>query len=233
MKSANSISATGRSPCSAIPIATPTIADSARGVSITRCLTELVEEAVRDLEDAAAGAHVLAEEDHAVVRGHLVVQGVGDRGDERLLAHASSSANTCRPTSAGSGSGASQAHVIAASTSALSSSCTRLDAVVVGEATTDQVGDEPVDRIAVAMLLDLGTAPVRLVVVVGRVREVPVGLALDQGRALAGPRPVVGILHGPIAPEHVAAVDHDARHPVARGPARDVLAPPSACPGAR
>ena len=42
MKSANSISAIGSSPCSAIPIATPTMPDSASGVSITRCLAELV-----------------------------------------------------------------------------------------------------------------------------------------------------------------------------------------------
>src|SRR5688572_3447157 len=37
MKSANWISATGRSPCRAMPMATPTMEDSASGVSITRC----------------------------------------------------------------------------------------------------------------------------------------------------------------------------------------------------
>jgi hypothetical protein len=36
-KSANCISQTGRSPTTAAPTAVPTIPDSARGVSITRC----------------------------------------------------------------------------------------------------------------------------------------------------------------------------------------------------
>ena len=54
-------------------------------------------------------------------------------------------------------------------------------------------------------------------------RHEPVGLALDQRRTLAGPRPLVRRLHRPVAREDVVAVDHDPGEPVALGAARDVL----------
>jgi hypothetical protein len=59
-------------------------------------LAELVEEPLRDPEDTPAHGDVLAEHDDPVVGGHLIVEGVVDRGDDVLLGHAvpSSSANT-------------------------------------------------------------------------------------------------------------------------------------------
>src|SRR4029079_17886008 len=79
-------------------------------------LSALGHEPLGDLEHAAAGADVLTDQHDAVVGRHLVVEGVPDRGDEVLLRHASPSAKTLRVEVDGSGSGASQAAVIAAST---------------------------------------------------------------------------------------------------------------------
>ena len=67
MKSANWISATGSSPCSAIPIAMPTIPDSASGVSITRSSPNSVHQPVGDPEHAAPRADVLAEQHDPLV----------------------------------------------------------------------------------------------------------------------------------------------------------------------
>ena len=66
------ISAIGRSPVIAAPIAAPRIACSEIGVSRTRNGPNLLVEADRRLEHAARLADVLAEEDDAVVALHLL-----------------------------------------------------------------------------------------------------------------------------------------------------------------
>ena len=73
-------------------------------------VSELGEEILRHAEDPAARRDVLAEHHDALVRGHLVVQGVVDRRDDVLLGHSPSrSKNTCRSRVDGSGSAAFQA----------------------------------------------------------------------------------------------------------------------------
>ena len=71
-------------------------------------------------------------------------------------------------------------------------------------------------------LLDLLARTVGLVVVVRRVREEAVSLALDQGRSFARPSTVVRLLHHPEAREDVVAVDHEPGDPVPFGSTRDV-----------
>ena len=68
MKSANWISATGSRPCSAIPIATPTIAGLGQRRVDDALLAELLQEPLRHPEHAAPGADVLAQDDDALVR---------------------------------------------------------------------------------------------------------------------------------------------------------------------
>ena len=70
MKSENCISQTGRIPTTAAPTAVPMIADSARGVSITRSPPNSSDEPVGDLEGAAEHADVLAHQEHALVGAH-------------------------------------------------------------------------------------------------------------------------------------------------------------------
>ena len=185
-------------------------------------LAELVEEPLRHLEDTPAGPDVLTEEHDPIVGGELVVQRVTDRGDEVLLAHGAPSKNTCRVAVSGRGSGASHAAWIARLDLRSQLVVDALDPGVIHEAVLDQVGGEAIDRVVVAVLLDLLAAPVRLVVVVGGVRQEPVRLALDQGGPVARPGAVVGLLHRRVAPEDVVPVDDDARHAVARRARGDV-----------
>ena len=71
-KSANCISATGRMPIIAAPVAPPTIAVSESGASSTRHGAELLLEAERHLERAAVDADVLADHEDALVAAHLL-----------------------------------------------------------------------------------------------------------------------------------------------------------------
>ena len=82
----NCISATGRMPIIAAPTAAPTIAVSAIGVSMTRLLAELADEAVGDLEGATVDADVLAQEEDPLVAGHLLPEPFADRVDVGGLA---------------------------------------------------------------------------------------------------------------------------------------------------
>ena len=66
------ISAIGRSPVIAAPIAAPTIACSLIGVSRTRSGPNSVEQPHGRLEHAAGGADVLADEHHGRVAVHLL-----------------------------------------------------------------------------------------------------------------------------------------------------------------
>ena len=79
MKSMNCISATGRMPMYAAPIAAPTMAVSEIGVSMTRASPKRSMQALGDLERAAVGADVLAEQEHALVARHLLEERLADR----------------------------------------------------------------------------------------------------------------------------------------------------------
>ena len=166
---------------------------------MTRSLAELLEEPVRDPEHAAAGADVLAEQDDAVVVGHLVVQRVADRGDDVLLgsrlrpprtrgACARRRVGVRRLPGRGDRAVDLGLDLVARSARAPPRSAMPLLA---------QVRREPVDRVVVACLLDLLARAVGLVVVVGGVREEAVRLALDQRGALAGARAVVRLASSP------------------------------------
>ena len=80
-KSMNCISATGRMPMYAAPMAAPTIAASEMGVSMTRAAPKRADQPLGDLERAAVGADVLAEQEHPLVAGHLGDQRVPQRLD--------------------------------------------------------------------------------------------------------------------------------------------------------
>ena len=67
MKSANSISAIGSSPSMAIPIAMPTIPDSASGVSITRASPKSSRKPFETLKTPPRAPDVLAEQDDTVI----------------------------------------------------------------------------------------------------------------------------------------------------------------------
>ena len=76
------ISTIGRSPFTAEPKAAPASASSEMGVSNTRRWAVLLVEAGRRRENAAGCGDVLAEEDHALIEGELLVERVVDRGAE-------------------------------------------------------------------------------------------------------------------------------------------------------
>jgi len=78
-----------------------------------------------------------------------------------------------------------------------------------------QVLRELEERVVAAGLLDLLAAPVAPVVVVRGVRHEPIRLALDQRRPAAVAGAAHGLLHGPVAGEHIVPVHRDAREPVA------------------
>ena len=71
MKSMNWISQTGRMPMYDAPIAEPTIAASEMGVSMTRCLAELLLQPFGDLEGSAVDADVFTHDEDPLVGGHL------------------------------------------------------------------------------------------------------------------------------------------------------------------
>ena len=96
-KSANCISAIGRRPYTAAPIAAPAIMPSVSGVSRTRLVAELGPQALGGAEDAALLADVLAHDHDALVALHLLVHGRPDGLEDVLLGHQS-----CPPSSIGS-----------------------------------------------------------------------------------------------------------------------------------
>ena len=75
MKSMNCISATGRMPIIAAPIAAPTIAVSEIGVSMTRSAAERLEQTLGRLEGAAVDADVFADDEDPLVALHLLARG--------------------------------------------------------------------------------------------------------------------------------------------------------------
>ena len=69
----------GFRPAIAAPMPAPTMTDSAIGVSFTRFVAELFEEALRDGVGAAVGADVLAHEEDALVVLELLAQRLAER----------------------------------------------------------------------------------------------------------------------------------------------------------
>ena len=217
------ISATGRIPVIAAPIAAPTIACSEIGVSQTRARAELVEQADGRLEHALGRADVLAEADHGRVAPHLPRDALGDRlaiGDRRgvrYVRHAAPpSAQTSVSASAGSAAGAAFAAATASATSALGAlvDCRRPRS---GDAASVEPGAREVERVALDPLLDLlGGAVLRRV---GR------GCARSAGTSRAsmtvGPSPARARSRGRgdrVVHHHdVVAVDH--ARPACRTPA--------------
>ena len=86
----------------------------------------------------------------------------------------------------------------------------------------DEVRPQTPERVLLAPTLDLLGAAVGAVVVVGRVGEVAVGLALDERRPLTTPRPPQRGVHRAVAVERFVAVDDHAGEPVAVRVLRDV-----------
>src|SRR5262249_30331522 len=121
MKSANCISATGRMPMIAAPVQAPTIAVSASGASMTRQAPNSSWNPSVTLKGPAVDAHVLADDEDALVAPHLGAQPVGDRLEVRELGHylwcgvsrSSGVAYTPSASVDGSGSGDSSARVSA------------------------------------------------------------------------------------------------------------------------
>ena len=71
----------------AAPTAAPPISASEMGVSITRSIAKLVEQAARGAIGAAVEAHILAHHKDARVAQHLFAQRVAHRLPIGLLAH--------------------------------------------------------------------------------------------------------------------------------------------------
>ena len=86
----NWISATGFNPIAAMPIATPAIAASASGVSITRSAPKRCCRPSGGAKHAAIDADVLAEQHHGRIMRHLVGERAIDRLDQIELSHARS-----------------------------------------------------------------------------------------------------------------------------------------------
>ncbi len=74
----NCISATGRMPIRAAPMAAPTMADSEIGVSITRIGPKRSSIPFGNLEGAAVDADILAEDEDAVVLLHFFPDAIPD-----------------------------------------------------------------------------------------------------------------------------------------------------------
>ena len=88
MKSMNCISATGRRPIIAAPIAAPTIADSRDRRVDDALRAEPLEQAGGDPKRAAVDADVLAQDEDPLVALHLLPERVVDRLDVRVPARA-------------------------------------------------------------------------------------------------------------------------------------------------
>ena len=90
MKSWNWISAIGRMPFIAAPIATPDDQRFGERAVEHAPLAELLLQPLGDAEHAALGADVLTEDHHALVALHLLADAVADRLDVRLDGHGQS-----------------------------------------------------------------------------------------------------------------------------------------------
>ena len=229
-KSANCISATGRSPMSAAPVR----AADDRRLRERRVehapRPELLLEAVRDLEGAAVHPDVLAEHEDPRIAAHLLAEPVRDRLDVRPLGHylwwgvsrSSCEANTLRSRSPGSGSG----DCLGALERLVQESLDRRGDVVLLLVRHVGVPAKPVavalDRVLLRPLLEHVLRDVERVVV----HRMPLHAereALDQGRSAAGASLLDRALRLAVHGEDVGAVDDDALEAVGGGAIGDVL----------
>ena len=178
----NWISATGRRPVSAMPNAVPTIADSASGVSNTRCGAEARLQAVGRAEDAAELADVLTHDDDPLV-------GASACASARLIA----STMTGSASAIGSLDVAGEASAAAAPRPSPSAASIRASdvgrrlalGVGVPQPAALEVRAQARQRIALAPLVDLVGRLVAARIVGGRVRADAIRQRLDQRRAHA------------------------------------------------
>src|SRR5579885_3643710 len=220
MKSANWISATGRMPFSAAPIATPTIPSSASGVSITRPSPNRSRSpsvalktppftptsspitstrSSRPISAASVSRTVSTIVFNATVLPlgllsiHVSAQGLRRRLRTRL----------------GEGNG-----VVDRGDRALAKVVVELtiqDPPLLKEPT------EEVERIATARQLQILGWPIAAVVVVARMRRQAVDPRVDQRRTAAGAGALQGLDRRVVDGERIGAVDGDARHPIRGG----------------
>src|SRR5919108_3642522 len=218
MKSANWISATGSRPCRAMPMATPTIEDSARGVSMTRCSPNSWRKSAvtrKTPPRAPTSSPMTRTRSSPFISSHRVSWRVwtmffsatsallGEDVPKRRLR-----IGVRRLPRLVDGPVDLRLELLPEG----------LHAVVVGEAHLLQVAAEHHQGILLAGLLDLLPGPVGPVVVVRRVRVEAVGLALDQRGPVTGPGAVHGVLHRLVAGQHVAAVHLHTGEAVGRPP---------------
>ena len=115
------------------------------------------------------------------------------------------------------------ADLAAASTSSFTSASIRSSSASDEEPLLDQVLGDAAQRVLLAPGLHLLRRAVGAVVVVGGVGEVAVGLALDQGGAVAAPGVAHGRVHRGVHVERVVAVDDHAAEAVGVGAVGDVV----------
>ena len=223
------ISATGRIPVIAAPMAMPRMACSEIGVSQIRLRAELGEQPRGGLEHAAGRADVLAQAHHRRIAPQLPGDALGHRlpvGDQ--VRHAEPpSAHTSVNASAGSGAGAALAAATAAATiAAARSSAVATDVGRARPASASRAAGQRPAGPGCSHSRDLLGRPVG-----GRVGaavpEVPVGQRLDHA---SGPPPALARAGGPADRvghhDHVVAVDDLGRQPVGRRPVGGRVAPP-------
>src|ERR687891_235957 len=214
MKSANWISATGTSPWRAIPMARPTMEDSASGVSITRVSPNSSRKSAvarNTPPRAPTSSPMIRTRSFSFIFSHSVswivwtmffsaISGLlGEdvaKGRLRLgiwrvprLVHA-------------------LVHL------SLQLFPDRFDLVVVHDAGLLQVAGERGDGVLLLGLLDLLAGAIGPVVIVGGMWEEPIRLAFDQRGAASRPRSVHRLSHGLVAGQHVVPIDGHAREAV-------------------
>src|SRR6266545_2614125 len=225
MKSANWISATGMSPLSAAPIATPTIEDSARGVSSTRacpylaCRPSVARNTPPFLPTSSPSTHTRSS------------RSISSASASRTPSISVLTAMSILPTSAlplGGGGGREdvEPQVRGVGLGRRLRGPDRLvdlfralllDGLVVGvgeQVLVHQVVPEPLDGVAPEQRLQLLLRPVAALVVVRGVGGEPGHLGVDQRGAAAGAGPIDRLPHGPVHGQEVAAVHGRAGHAV-------------------
>src|SRR5690606_15166399 len=225
-QSANWISARGRQPATAAPMATPTMEDSARGMSITRSGPN---RSKRPRVAPKTPPRTPTSSPKTRVRGFSSISWVSPW---RMASIRVMTGMVILPPvqDAGSGAGDVVQQVLGPGVGGGLRVLRRvvhlladlffqgLEIGVVGQVVLLQVGGQPGEGIPLPPGLHLFPGAVRGVVVVAGVGEEPVGLGLDEARALAGPSPLHRLPHHPVDFEGVVAVDSDAGDAVTQGP---------------
>src|SRR5262245_37794532 len=240
MKSANWISATGRRPWSAMPIAVPMMPDSASGVSITRSSPNSSRNpavALNTPPRAPTSSPRTTTRSSAFISSQSVswtvwmmffsvMPAFADAASPAAVSVAVSAIPTARdrlrvrlrehvPVRAVRfGVRRVPRRVDIRVDRRLQLGARGFEPCVVDEALFGQVGREEQDRVVGLRLLDLLTRAVGPVVVVGCVREVPVRLELDQRGPPAGAGLLDGVPGRRVASERVVAVGDHALEPV-------------------